>query len=478
MFRKIATYSAGLYAVTIFASIVRVLLRSLIAKTLGKEAFGTYSYFSSLQTVGISLLAFGMVRSLAKYVASSSKDDKDYSQMVSAILTIVVALSVALTGVALILLQHVEWIWVWVLIGAGPTTFFAIAQATLRGQFDRNRELTAAFINVSVQAISVAVFVFFFPSPEAPVVGLVVANIIVAVATLLYFWISQRSTWALSSLKQTYLSADFKSLIVLSTPLWLTQILAVVSNQADIFIVQGQLGYTVLAEYAAAFTFIGLLSKPTSVLSRIFLVTFASGFYTDFDKYKRVSSLNSAFISTLGLAATVIAIPLTPIIFGEGYALAPLLTAILSVSFVFKSVEVLNTALTIANDYPQSNFIAKAWTLVIYLPAAFFLVSRFGVIGAACSNVISWGAYALIHAWYMGKRLPEHAAHTIRHSLVATVLYISIIAAVLLINQIWFIALAVPLYLGMGHILRLWDLKQVPDLVLRLLPQGMREKFD
>lgn len=477
MFKKIATYSVGLYAVTIFASILRVALRSIIAKSLGKEAFGTFSYFTSAQTLGVSLLAFGMVRSLAKHVAASAKENKEYDLVVNAILAIVIFLSIALAGVALLLLNYVDWVWVWLLISIGPSAIFTIAQATLRGQFDRNRELTAAFLNVIFQGIGVAIFVLLFPSPKAPVIGLVVSNVVMAFAILVYFIYRRRTAWKLSAFRTIYASPEFKSLLILSAPLWLTEILAVISDQADVFVVQGQLGYVVLAEYGAAFTFIGLLSKPTSVLSRIFLVTFASGFYTDIEKYKQVASINSAFISTLGLAATVLAIPLTPVLFGADYTLAPLLTAILSVSFVFKSVEVLNTAFTIANDYPLANFYSKVWTLVIYLPAAFLLVHYFGVIGAAISNVISWGSYALIHAWYMGKRLPEHAAHTTRHGLLGTTLYVSVIAVVLLVNQIWFILLAVPLYLGLGHLLKLWNLRQVPDLVDRLLPERFRGKL-
>lgn len=477
MFKKIATYSVGLYTVTIFASVIRVILKSYIAKSLGKEAFGTFSYFMSAQTLGVSLIAFGMARSLAKHVAASSKENKEYDSMVSSVLSIIIAISIALTGIAFLILGLVDWIWVWLLINVGPQAIFLIAQSTLRGQFDRNRELTAAFLNVVIQAVGVAAYVFFFPSPKAPVIGFVIANVLIAVGILVYFIYRQRSAWNFSVFHDVYRSAEFKSLLFLSAPLWLTEILAVVSDQADVFIVQGQLGYVVLAEYGAAFTFIGLLSKPTSVLSRIFLVTFAGGFYTDIEKYEQVAAVNSAFISTLGLAATVLAIPLTPIIFGEGYTMAPILTAILSVSFVFKSIEVLNTALTIAIDYPQSNFYSKMWTLLIYIPSAYFLVYHFGVIGAACSNVISWGSYALIHAWYMSKKLPKHATYTIRHSLLGTVLYVSVIAIVLLINQIWFIILAVPLYLGMGHLLRLWDLKQFPSLLMKLLPNRLREKY-
>ena len=477
MFKKIATYSAGLYAITILASVIRVILRSLIAKNLGQEAFGAYSYFTSAQDVGVSLLSFGLVRSLAKYVAASSKDDINYSPIVNSIFFIIIVISIFLTGIALAISNFVEWIWVYILISIGPYALFSIARATMRGQFERNRELLLAFVNVVVQGAGVAVFVIFFPSTQSPVIGLAMGNILVAAGIFFYFFTRDRMSWYFVSIQNSFKSDSFRSLMVLSSPLWLTEILAVIGDQADTLIVQGQLGYAVLAEYGAAFTFIGLLSKPTSVLSRIFLVTFASGHYTDFEKYKQVTSLNSAFISTLGLAATVVAIPLTPIIFTDEYVLAPLLTAILSVSFVFKSIEVLNTAFTIAVDYPQANLYSKLWTLAVYLPAAFILVSNFGVIGAAISNVISWSVYALIHAIYMKKKLPQHAAFTIRHSLIGSFLYTSIVSVVFLVSKLWIVILAVPLYLGVGHMLKLWNLKQAPNLIVKLLPKRVLSKY-
>ena len=167
MFKKIASYSAGLYTVTVFSAVIRVALKSLIAKNLGKEALGTYSYFASAQIVGISLLSFGMVRTLAKHVAASSKDNKEYGQMVSAVLALLAGLSTILVGLAYLLRNYLDWIWVSILIGVGPATLFVVAQATLRGQFDRNRELIAAFFSIVVQGISVALLIVLVANPKA-----------------------------------------------------------------------------------------------------------------------------------------------------------------------------------------------------------------------------------------------------------------------------------------------------------------------
>jgi O-antigen/teichoic acid export membrane protein len=260
-------------------------------------------------------------------------------------------------------------------------------------------------------------------------------------------------------------------------PLWFTSVVGMISNQADVFIVEGQLGFEVLAEYAAAFTFIGLLNLPTTVLSRMFLVTFASGYYTDIEKYKRVASTNMAFISTLGLVITALAIPLTPILFTEDYTHAPLLVAILSVAFVFKAVELLNSALTIAMDFPKANLYSKLWTLVLYLPLAFFLVRTFGVYGAAISNVFAWGGYALIHAGYMRKGYGEYARHTYYQTIVGTILYSGVIALAYWVSTYWIVVIALPLYLGLGHLLKLWNLTTFPGLLYKLVPENIAARL-
>lgn len=474
MFRKIVSYTAGLYGVTIFAALIRVLLKSFVAKTVGKEALGAYAFFTTAQGLGISLLAFGLTRTLAKHVAAS-KEEAKYGPAVSAIIVLLIGLSVVLVGAAFLLRSHLDWVWVLVLVSVGPATLFQLARAILRGQIDRNREIIAVSLYIGVQCISVALMIMLLAEPRAPVIGAAITNLLMAAATLLYFIRRNPAWWKPARLRQFYISSEFRYLLSLTAPLWITDILAIVGHHADQFIVKGQLGYVSLAEYAAAFTFVGLLDQPLSVLSRIFLVTFASGFYTSVEKYRRMSSLNLAFISTLGLIITALSIPLTSVLFTDEYTLTPTLATILSTAFVFKSVEVLNTALTIAKDYPQANRNSKIWTTALYLPLALFMVSRFGVVGAAWSNVISWGGYALIHALYMQRRLPLHAAHTLRETLLGTILYTGAAWSVWLINTSWFAIVAVPVYLGLGQLLRLWDLTQVPDLAHRLLSRHLTE---
>ena len=171
----------------------------------------------------------------------------------------------------------------------------------------------------------------------------------------------------------------------------------------------------------------------------------------------------------MGLTVSILSVFFTPVVFTNEYQMTPMLVTILSTAFVFKAVEVFNTALTIAKDYPQANRNAKFWSTGLYLPLAFLLVLRFDVVGAAWGQVAFWGGYALIHALYMGRRLPDHAASSFRQMLVATVLYVGLSWVTRWLNLGWFALLAVPLYLGAGQLLRLWNLTLVPALVRRLL---------
>lgn len=477
MYKKIATYTVGLYLTTIFASLVRVGVKSLIAKTISKEAFGIYGYYSSAISVGVSLMGLGLARALAKHVASSSKAGKGYGHIVSTSLVVIAGLTALSIGTAFALRGVIEDVWFYILIGVGPATVLHVAQATFRGQFEQKLELLTNFLSALLQGVVVAVIVLIISSELAPVIGLAWANVLIMVLIIAFFVWTQRDSWKPGVIRTTLTSTEFAGVMGLAMPLWLTSAVGMISNQADVFIIEGQLGYEILAEYAAAFTFIGLLNLPTTVLSRMFLVTFASGYYTDIQKYKQVTSINLAFISTLGLGITALAIPLTPVLFTEEYTRAPLLVAILSVAFVFKAVELLNSALTIAMDFPKANLYSKLWTLVFYIPLAFALVRTLGVYGAAISNVFSWGGYALIHAWYMRKNYRDYAAHTVYQTVVGTILYTLVLALAYWFSSYWVAVLTLPLYLGLGHVLRLWDLTTFPALLHRLLPERLAERF-
>jgi len=201
----------------------------------------------------------------------------------------------------------------------------------------------------------------------------------------------------------------------------------------------------------------------------MYLVTFARGFYTDAAQYRRIISINLAFIPCVALGVVALAEPLTHILFTAEYTLVPTIVAILSVAFVAKSTEFLNTALTIAQDYPQANRNAKIWTTLLYIPTAFLLVKTYGVVGAAWGYVLSWASYALIHMVFMSRRLPNHSACTLRLTLAALVLYGITLGTMQIASLGLFSVLFAPVYLGVGHLLRLWDLSDALTLIRKVI---------
>ncbi len=469
MFKKFVTYSISLYAATIFAAAIGVLIKSLIAKTIGKEALGIYFYFITVTTLGGAVLAFGLGRTLAKYVAE--KRNGEGGEVVGSVLALQAVISVVLAAVGFLTWGHIELVYSLALIAVGPFTFFDLACAVLRGQLDRNREVPAVFLAALLRLMSVWLCVSLIGNIWSPTVGLVLAYLSVAVLSLAYFIWRHPEWWRPRPLIRTYSETAFWTLMGLAAPLWMTDVLAIISDQADRFLVQGQLGYVVLAEYSAAFTLISLIGQPVAVMSRMYLVTFARGFYTEAAKYRRIVAINLAFIPCIALGVVALAEPLTRILFTAEYTLVPTLVAILSIASVTKSAEVMNTAFTIAQDYPQINRNAKIGTTLIYLPTAFFLVRTYGVMGAAWSYVLSWAAYALIHMGFMRRRLPDHAACAFRLTLAGLALYAVVLAAMRFSSLGLFSVLFAPLYLGLGHALRIWDLDEGIELVHRLIPR-------
>ena len=472
MFKKVLSYSVGLYATALIMSGMRIGVKSLIAKTLPKEALGSYAYFNTVLLLGGALLAIGLKRTLAKEVAAR-KEEKSFAPLVTAVLTFFVAASLILLIIATIFNQKLDWIYVMILIAVGPATIFELATSTLRGQFDQKREVSALLIAAVLQAVCILLLIQLTHSYKAPVLGLAISYILLAVGVLLYFGRRYAGKWKPAQVYGFYQSGAFRSLILLAAPLWTVDILSILSNQSDQLIIRNRLGYSALAEYAAAFTFIGLMDQPITILSRVFLVTFAGGYYNEFNHYRQVTSLNLAFFSILSFGVIAISRPLTPILFTNEYQMVPFLVMILSITTIISSIEVVNSSLTIAVDYPQANRNAKFWTTLIYVPSAIVLVSRFGVYGAAWSNVGAWLGYALLHAAYMRKRLPKHSGYAMRSFVISTTLYTGTIIAIWYFKSFWLVLAAVPVYLLLGQAFRLWDVRQLPQLARRLMSERM-----
>lgn len=470
MLKKVLSYSVWLYAVSLLASLMRIVVKSYIAKTVGKEALGAYAYYMTVINLGSFVLAFGLRRSITKFVVASSGENES-GPVIVAVMSMGIVASLVMIVAGVLLNNLIDWIYVLALVSVGLFTVYEVARSTLRGQFDQKREIIFAVLAVILQAAAVIGLVSVYPVPQAPVWGLAAANVLLGILIILYFAGRFKHFWNPAQLVQGLQSAPFRGLMLLSTPLWITDVLEILGTQFDQLIVQARLGYIPLAEYAAAFTFIGIMDQPITVMSRVFLVSFAGGYYSDIEQYKKVTSVSMVFYSVLGLLVVSLSAPLTPIIFTKEYTLVPLLVAILSISCIFSSVEVLNSSLTIACDFPQANRNSKIWTTAVYIPLALLLVSRFGVIGAACSYVTSWGGYALTHALYMRRKLPAHAAYTFRELILGTSLYAAVIFAMSLLHNPWLSLLIIPFYLGLGQLLQLWDLTFIPEIIRRLLPK-------
>ncbi len=471
MIRKFVSFSAVLYASSLLNAFIGVALKSFIAKTVGKEALGAYSYLASLMIIGSSVLTFGLGRTLPKQVAAA-RGDRRHDNLVVAAIAALAVLSVVLIVTASLgngWLAKSNKVYPFALAAVGPAALFQMARSVLRGYLDRNREATATFIAALLRLMLVSLAVYLVGGMLSPVVGLLATHLILAAGMLIYLAYRYRGSWKPSVLLPTY-KGEFLDLITLAVPLWTADVLEVVGRQADRVIVQGQLGYAPVAEYAAAFTFMGLLNQPLSVMSRMFLVTFASGFYNHVEQYRRIVSANMVFITTLSLLACIAATLFTSVLFTDEYHLVPLLTAILSTSYVFKSVEMLNTVQTIVINYPQANRNATLWSTALYLPVAYLLTRYFGVIGAAVSSVFSAACYTLIHIVLMKRRLPDHAAQTLVKIGPGLLLYGATLGLLMIVPVLWGKVMLVALYPLFGHLIRLWDVREFVVVLRRLFP--------
>lgn len=458
MVRKFSSYALGIYAALFIGSVIGVVTKSIIAKELGKESFGLYTYFVSLTVVSASVFSLGMSDILTKVTAEQKPYSNDFNRFGIA-LVFGVTLVAVIAGI--LLAGLIEPIYVMALFALGPAALLPVATSVFRGELSTKREVSYRLLRRVAELGFVALLVVVLAiRDEMVAVYAVVASWYLTTLYLLFLmkkrdlFISPRRFVDVA--RQPWLRTH----IVFSVSLWLAEVVTILGSQADSLIVGNALGFVELGEYGAALLFYGLVLQVLHVLANLFVTMFPRDNNKDLPNYQRIFNMNALLIPLIGMG-TLLFIPLlSPVLLDDTYRLVTPLFAVLSFALVFRSLELPNRALAITIDKPQVNMQATLASIAIYLPTLWILVNRLGLLGAALSQVIFWALYSTVQAFLLRRHLPGHAAHGVRTALVGFGVYAVAIGAFLALADPTLRVIVPPLlYAGLGHLLRLWDVR-------------------
>lgn len=398
-----------------------------IARQLGVDAYGIVG-FAFAATLYLAVLAdAGMEQLGPREVATA---DGSRSDLISSVLTARLLFSIVLAGLLALLspllLDGADA----AVLAAYGTTLIATGANARWALLGLDRAGGVSVARIVAEALRAGIVLFGVRGPEdlmlVPLAQLAGdgAGAALIAGLLRREGIDVRPAFDRRILRAVYVSAR---------PLLLTNILALVIYNSDVLLLRGLRGTAETGLYLAAYTlinFLGVLGNTATVS----LIPSLSRLQGDAVAATPLLRTAVARVVAVGLplaaGGTLLAHRLIPVVFGEEYAMAGPLLAILIWSIPLLLIRSVFLAGLIATGHQQRVLHATAYSATVSVGLNLLLIPFIGPVGAAISTVLAEGVRMVAAAFFLrdaGLRAP--GLHAFWRTVAATVVMSAIVYA-------------------------------------------------
>lgn len=367
----------------------------IIARTLGPERMGQYSYALWMAGVIVALCHLGLPTTITRFVAErlGSSDKRGASAIAKFLLSAQMGVIVIVSTMAALVLRHFmrqeATPWMFAILLAAPMALQQALESVVSGAQSYGRLAGAAAAGSAGQLIAVLIALRFGGSVTAFLTAVVAAN---AVLALLYF-----AAAYLSVLKQEagdhpgHISINARSVLRFAAPVaYLVFLDMVVWQRSEIFFLRNQSVWQQIAFYSLAYLLVNRLSEllvsATSTL--LPLQAFRAG--EGSAALAEVQSTSFLWMQILlvpaCIAMGVLAKPVIRLLYGTSYLAAIPALLILLLSPIAVSMTDVSIASLYASGRQRQLMLPLTFTALLNVVLAFLLVPRWGATGAAAAN--------------------------------------------------------------------------------------------
>lgn len=372
-----------------------------LMQRLGTERFGIVTIIWTI--IGyLSLFDFGLGRALthitAHNIGSGATDDNLKILKTGAYITIVAGFAGAVVFALLAYGMAFRWLNVtvqyqWDTFYALLITAAAVPFTTVSAAFRGTLEGHEKFKEVNIIKFLFGTATFIFPVIALLVTEATVANVAVSlvIARAITFWIYLRKIHEVESDYRLTLKPHKvfgKKLITFGSWMTISNIVSPILVSADRFIIAGTLGAAVVAYYTVPFEIVvRLLIIPGAIGSTIFprLSSLFTADQKGADKLVKKSVLVIAAVMLI-LSASLMLLykPVVTLWISKDFAEQSFESALLlSIGAIFNGIAYIYYTAVQAKDGSKFTGILHLTELLFYVPVLLFVVSKFGIRGAA-----------------------------------------------------------------------------------------------
>lgn len=181
---------------------------------------------------------------------------------------------------------------------------------------------------------------------------------------------------------------------------WVSNLVGFAALRADTFILSALRGTAAVGVYSVAVTFAELLWFVPMALNAVMLPKVSGEGSDALDVTLRLERVLWPIILAAGVAVTLVAWPVIPLLYGSAFGPAIIPLALLLPGAVAMAMATMPSAYLSGIGKPVLWTRAAAANLLVNVAANFLLIPRYGIAGAALASAISYSIAAVIIIWY------------------------------------------------------------------------------
>jgi O-antigen/teichoic acid export membrane protein len=379
-----------------------ILLNIILARFLGREAFGSFSFFFSIFNIVVLISYFGINNSTRKFVAQHNKTEV-LSDVLQTSLTIRVVISLLMSAVLSVVSPFLAKAvgrpeFTVMFIASVPLLFLLSFDDYLNGVFQGLHRLKYNFYIGTLEAGLRVLFVIGFIGLFGLVgviysytLALTLSSIVGAVLLYKHFYSNSKRIFSLPIAKQ---------IIRYSLPLFFLSIGFMLSSEVDTILVAMLRGDGEAGIFAVAKQLVVKLPQVALAISLGVMPVFAKK-ELDREQSKkilhRLLRINTAIFVPLSLFVLSTAWFLVPLLYGDEYRSAVLPLLLLLPNLLTTSYSVFINAFLDYRGKAKARAVNLSLCLLANIVLDLLLIPQYGAAGAALATSLSYLPYALLN---------------------------------------------------------------------------------
>ncbi len=466
MLRKVAAYSASVYAATVVSSGVAFVATLFVARRIPKDALGLYGLYVTVYSFLSVLTIAGVNQAVVKFLGDAKTDRREMAAIVLALVAAIAAVAWTLAAAAALAGARIlPWSF-----AAFPFAAQQVLVGSLfRADFARGREmaltLSISLLNSALTVLFVVAGVDGLPPPIAgDLLSLVLPGGVVAI-----FLARRGGVAAPRELVAALRGGVCRRLLAFAVPLSIAGVAFTTYHHASAILLRLFAGLAALGELTFALGLMQILEKPLQIVARVFLASLAQEPFLTAREHRKLVSFNVTLFPLLAASVAAFAPHLLALAdrilgFAGGDALsrkyesAALFLALFAAAVPLRSVELLVSGLAIARGRGDVHRDTHVTAACLSLPLLAVSIALFGAVGAAAMPLVYQAIFFATLRRRFRASAPEIVSNATRAAVGATFLIAGLLASGRLPGGAWIFPVGAAAYVAAGPLLGLWNL--------------------